>query len=751
MKNILLLIAVVCGVFANAQTINIPDFNFKSKLLQPYIATGANGESVTIDVNADGQIQQSEALAVHTLNIGDSNITNLTGIEFFTNLRELFCHGNQITELNLQGLTNLENITCTWNPLGTLDLSGMSSLKVVACGSCALTNLNLSGLTNLENLICGENNFSTLDLSGLSSLKEFYAGATPLTSLDVSPLESLEHFSVSGHLMPFIDVSSLQNLISFTSINSPLEIVDVSNNPNLIYLQCYSNPVLEYVFMKNGNQIMSGDDGWVALFSNPSLTMVCADEGEIDYLNNHFEVNNMDVNVNSYCSLSPGSNYNTISGTLTLDGDGNGCGGNDALLEYVRLNVVNGTDTGATYTNSTGTYNFYTQEGSFTITPQFENDWFTVTPSSATINVTEVDGSTLTHNFCVTPNGIHPDIEVIITPIVVARPGFDAVYKLMYRNKGNQALSGNVTFTYQDDVTDFISANPAEDTFLPGVLTWNYTNLQPFERKSVIVTINVNSPMETPAINIGDQLEFAAQASSGTQDETPEDNQFGLKQIVIGSLDPNDITCLEGNMVAPERIGEYLHYNINFENIGTAPAEFIVVENVINPEQFDMDSLELLDASHIMAATVEGNKITFRFDDINLGPEEKGNIVYKIRTLETLEENDVVMQEANIFFDYNFPLMTNQAETVFAVLGTNAFTGAGSLQVYPNPTTGLIRISSGETLSSFRLYDLQGRLLQDTTLDNATRALDISGHPAGMYILEIRTDVGVKVEKIVKK
>jgi hypothetical protein len=748
-QTLLLLLALLFTAIAGAQIINIPDTNLKARLLQPYYGWDQDGETIIIDANGDQQIQQSEALAVYGLNLGESNISNLTGIEHFTNLRELYCHANEITELNLQGLPNLENITCTWNPITSLDLSGMASLKIVACGNCELTSLNLDGLINLEQLICGGNNISTLNLSDLSNLKEFYAGSTPLTSLDVSPLESLEHFSVGGHLMPFIDVSSLQNLLSFTSVDSPLEVIDVTNNPNLIYLQCYSNPSLQYIFMKNGNNLIEMD-GYVMLHSNPSLTMVCTDDGEIEYLNNHFEEFNMNVNVNSYCSFAPGGDYNTITGSLTLDADGNGCGGNDALLEYVRVNVANGTDTGATYTNLSGIYNIYAQEGNFTLTPEFANDWFTVTPASATIDVTDVDGSILTHNFCVTPNGIHPDIEVIITPLVDARPGFDAAYKLVYRNKGNQALSGNVTFTYQDDVTDFISASPAEDIFLPGVLTWNYTNLQPFERKSVIITINVNGPMETPAINIGDELEFAVQATSGAQDETPEDNQFGLKQIVIGSLDPNDITCMEGNMVAPERIGEFLHYNINFENIGTAAAEFIVVENFINPEQFDINSLEILNASHAMAATIEGNKLTFRFDDINLGPEEKGNIVYKIKTLGTLQENDVVMQEANIFFDYNFPLMTNQAETIFAVLGTPLFR-AGGIAVYPNPTEGFVNISSLDTLQSLKLYDLQGRLLQDSLLNNTTHALDVSGHPSGLYLLEIRSASGVKVEKIVRK
>jgi hypothetical protein len=32
-------------------------------------------------------------------------------------------------------------------------------------------------------------------------------------------------------------------------------------------------------------------------------------------------------------------------------------------------------------------------------------------------------------------------------------------------------------------------------------LSWNFTDLKPFETREIEVTLNVNSPMETPAVN----------------------------------------------------------------------------------------------------------------------------------------------------------------------------------------------------------------------------------------------------------
>jgi uncharacterized repeat protein (TIGR01451 family) len=64
-----------------------------------------------------------------------------------------------------------------------------------------------------------------------------------------------------------------------------------------------------------------------------------------------------------------------------------------------------------------------------------------------------------------------------------------------------------------------------------------------------------------------------------------------LNQTVVGSFDPNDKTCLEGEIVSPELIGKNVHYLIRFENTGTANAENIVVTDYIDTTVFDINTL----------------------------------------------------------------------------------------------------------------------------------------------------------------
>lgn len=80
-------------------------------------------------------------------------------------LRDLYCGGNNLTELNVSGCTRLEEITC---------------------GGNKLTGLNVSGCTRLVALNCVFNNLITLDVSDCAELEELWCGGNKLTELNVN-------------------------------------------------------------------------------------------------------------------------------------------------------------------------------------------------------------------------------------------------------------------------------------------------------------------------------------------------------------------------------------------------------------------------------------------------------------------------------------------------------------------------------------------------------------------------------------
>ena len=449
----------------------------------------------------------------------------------------------------------------------------------------------------------------------------------------------------------------------------------------------------------------------------------------------------------------PYSIQNTITGSVLYDENGDGCDTDDNSLPFIRVELSDGTTTESTFLNNNANYGFYTQAGSFTVTPILENpSFFNVDPVNATINFPDAINNLAEQNFCITANGVHNDLEIVVAPTVPARPGFDAKYVITYKNKGNQTLSGDYSFAYDDTVLDYLTASEIPSTQATGLLTWNYQDLLPFESRTTSITLNVNSPMETPAVNIDDVLDFSVTINPITGDELPEDNQFDYEQIVVGSFDPNDITCLEGEFEDNTEIGTYLHYIINFENTGNFPAQNIIVETEVDPAMFNINSLSILSSSHEPVIQVENNKVRIIFESISLDTGGHGNILLKLKTQEDLNEDSTVTKNAEIFFDYNFPIETNDANTTFqTLLGNSSIEIDAFVRVYPNPVKDIFNISAINTINEITILDLQGRILQHTTTNSNEVKLDLSMRTNGVYFLQIVTDNGISVERIIKE
>ena len=761
MKKLLLLLMLFSVGITQAQIVNIPDENFKAAL----IAYG-------VDINSDGEIQESEAMAMTVLNVSGQNISDLTGIESFVNLFSFNCSSNQLESIDLTGLTlietlkcnnnqltslvindcvNLVELQCQLNQLTSLDISSNVNLVELHCYENQLTSLDVSYNENLVDINCYLNNLTILDLSNHEYLYSVNCSLNELTTLNFSNCSSLEQILFDNNQLTEIDIIDVNNLFLLVANNNNITELDLSNyfyNNNPHFNFDFNNNPIEYINLKNGifNHLTD------ISIDQTTLQLVCVDDEElfeiIDLIPDFFEYEN--AVITSYCTFVPGGKYNTISGKAIFDYNNNGCDVNDSMLLNVRVDINDGVENGSIFTNYTGDYNFYTQDGDFTLTPNIENpSWFNFSPPETTISFTDNNSNIVSQDFCVTSVGVHNDLEVVLASLVPAQPGFDATYYLVYRNKGNQTLSGEIGFDYNDAVLDYASASISPNSQTTGNLMWDYTDLLPFESRSFSITLNVNSPMETPAINIGDILTFSSSINPIAGDETPTDNTFILNQTVVGSYDPNDITCLEGDIVSPEKIGEYLHYNINFENTGTAAATFVVVKDEIDNTQYDISTLQILYASHDMFTRVNGDTIEFIFEDINLGPNEKGNVLFKLKTKNTLSTGDTVANKADIYFDYNFPIETNNANTTFQALSVSEFEES-NIKVFPNPTSSLINIQSNTLIEEIEIFDLKGALLLKEQLGELNYQLNISNFINGVYFLKIRTQYGEQTQKIVK-
>ncbi len=458
--------------------------------------------------------------------------------------------------------------------------------------------------------------------------------------------------------------------------------------------------------------------------------------------------------VGSLTRLIGGGFYN-LSGQNKLDTNLNGCDVADYPFPNLKMNFNDGFSNYDFFVNNTGDYSFLLGQGNYTITP-IVNSNFSISPTSISASFPS-QYTSLVQNYCITPlNGSYADLEVQLIPLNPARPGFDSNYKLIYKNKGAVAQSGTVNLTFDDQVMDLVSSVPVVNAQLSNSLSWNFSNLNPQETRTIDFVFNLNSPMETPALNSGDVLSYNVSFSGVLTDYTPFDNTFSLNQNVVNSYDPNDKTCLQGNTVGSEKIGDYVHYLIRFENNGTANAEFIRIEDFIDTSKFDISSLEPLYGSHNFITKISNtNKVEFFFNNINLPFDDANNdgyVAYKIKLKSSLIVGDTFTNTANIYFDFNPAIITNTAQTIIVALSNEDFQENKQLVVYPNPVVDYLylKLNPNFQATNFEIFNLMGQSVFSSN-EVKNNVLDLRNLESGFYVLKFSVENNSQTIKFIKK
>ncbi|MEO0725478.1 MAG: T9SS type A sorting domain-containing protein [Bacteroidota bacterium] len=447
---------------------------------------------------------------------------------------------------------------------------------------------------------------------------------------------------------------------------------------------------------------------------------------------------------------------NTITGVVRLDANADGCNSTDAGVANLLIQSDNGTNTFATFTQADGSFSFAANQQTFTtsITSALPN-YFMSAPASHVIDFQDLNDSTNEADFCLEADIAITDLNVVVYPdLNDPRPGFSTSYRLVYKNNGAIPLSGSLVFQYDEAKLSFDAASemPTEQT--DGSLSFDYSDLLPFETRSIDLDFTLFAP---PVTASGDELLTTVTITPTIGDANEADNTFELNQTVINSYDPNDIRVLEGEEITIEQADDYLHYIIRFQNTGTASAINIRVNNVLD-DLFDWSSLQLEGLSHPGRVEIsDGNLVDFIFDNINLPdstsnePASHGFIAYKIKPRGNVVVGDIFSNKADIYFDFNPPIITNTATTEIVNPVSVNDLSASSIRVYPNPAATVLTIESLEVIHSVRVYDLNGRLLQDQRPGTGTVSLDVAGWQAGLYFVQLSSNRETRTLKFVKQ
>ncbi|NND62462.1 MAG: T9SS type A sorting domain-containing protein [Flavobacteriaceae bacterium] len=241
MKQAIILFSTVLISFTvMGQATAIPDPAFESKLI-----------SLGIDTNGmTGDILNSDAEGVLNLNVSNSGISDLTGIEAFVDVEILDCQDNNLTELTLINNLALSFLDCQNNAITSINLSGNDNLISLACQNNALPTLDLSNNVALSDLSCQNNQLTSLNLNSNSNLYQIICHDNTLTNITLpSSANLLEIFWCYNNALESLDLTLAPILATLRFENNNLNFLDLrnSNNTNIHTMDARDNPNLELI------------------------------------------------------------------------------------------------------------------------------------------------------------------------------------------------------------------------------------------------------------------------------------------------------------------------------------------------------------------------------------------------------------------------------------------------------------------------------------------------------------------------
>ncbi|MEZ5007428.1 MAG: T9SS type A sorting domain-containing protein [Chitinophagales bacterium] len=386
--------------------------------------------------------------------------------------------------------------------------------------------------------------------------------------------------------------------------------------------------------------------------------------------------------------------------------------GNDVLLPNQTI-VVEPNNIILT-TNSIGEFDAFLGQGNYELSINTPPAW-NAQPGSHQITLDNLPDTISNLNFALQPESIQQDVRIDGIGGITRR-GFDTNYKIKYSNLGSTTESGVISAQFDEDIS-VISTDPNAVNVFDNTYEWNFINLTPFETRYINITSNV-----TLDASLGDTLCSVFRITPVENDIARTNNTDTLKQIVIGSFDPNDklvqpLGSSENGSTHPST--ELFTYTVRFQNTGTDTAFRVIVIDTIDTN-FDVTTFEMVDASHPYSFYLEDRKATWTFDNILLPDStvdydgSNGYIQYDIQPIDNQPLGTVFTNDAYIYFDFNEPVKTNTTlntfEITLGILQRNSLT----FELFPNPTAQLAILqfeNANYEKAILEIYDQSGKLV----------------------------------------
>ena len=91
-------------------------------------------------------------------------------------------------------------------------------------------------------------------------------------------------------------------------------------------------------------------------------------------------------------------------------------------------------------------------------------------------------------------------------------------------------------------------------------------------------------------------------------------------------------------------------------------------------------------------------------------------------------------------------IILNKATGIF-----NTTKNTIEVNIYPNPANEFVNIESNEKIISIEIYDVQGKLVFNSYVNDFNFTLNVQEFISNIYLVKIKTDLNIYQEKLLIK